>query len=174
MDEFIEENKNITDIADLTFEYNEMEINALKQMAHMRSDFKVRSNFRESNISKKFDGNYHQRSSTAHYMGVAGEYAVAQAVNGFFDPMPKMYGDKNDPDVIVGFSGEIKIAVKTTKYSPPIFKISDLDLVKKATHMALCCFQEPKINIAWIMEKEDFMKRVYRRNFGYGNHYCVN
>ena len=51
MDEFIEENKNITDIADLTFEYNEMEINALKQIAHMRSDFKVRSNFRESNIS---------------------------------------------------------------------------------------------------------------------------
>ena len=31
MDEFIEENKNITNIVDLTFEYNEMEINALKK-----------------------------------------------------------------------------------------------------------------------------------------------
>ena len=56
MDEFIEENKNITDIVDLTLEYNEMEINALKQMAHMRSDFKVRSNFKEGTLSSKFDG----------------------------------------------------------------------------------------------------------------------
>ena len=167
-------NKKITDIKNHVFSFNSMEVEALKKMGHFRSDFKVKANYSDKNMVIGRGNDYFNRSFGIHYMGVAGEYAVASAVNGFFDPMPKKYGDKNAPDVLVGINKEIKIAVKTTKYNPPIFKMYNLELVENCTHMALCCYKEPKLEIAWIKERNEFMEEIYERDFGYGNHFCVD
>ena len=154
--------------------FNEMELNSLKEMAHWRSDHKVKGNYKTQNIYMTTGKNDFQNSFLGHYLGVVGEYGVASVTNGFFDPLPKMKGDKHAPDVIVGFAGEAKIAVKTTKYAPPIFKFKNLEQLGDCTHFAMCCFQEPKLTIAWIRRKEDFLQRIYERDFGRGRTYCVD
>ena len=76
---------------------------------------------------------------------------------------------------------------KANIYSDAIFDIAQQDnsiltwvnfleeLSKLMSDLSVASFfQDPKIRIAWIIDKEDFMKKLYRRNFGYGNHYCVN
>ena len=50
-----------------------MEMEAIKLMAHFRSDHKI-----SDKNSKKYE-----MSLRAHYLGLTGEYAVAKAINGF-------------------------------------------------------------------------------------------
>ena len=149
-------------ILNLVTEYNEMEISALKLMAHFRSDHKIGDQ----------NTKYYQKSIKAHYYGLAGEFAVAKALNGFFDPMPKPEGDLHFGDVIADLDGSIKISVKTTGHTPGIFKIKNIEELDKVSHIALCEYNEPKLKISWIHEKEYFLGSHFVRNFKYGERFC--
>lgn len=113
-------------------------------------------------------------SLEGHLIGIAGEFAVAKEMGGFFDPMPHMQGDRHAADVIVGFRSRMRIAVKTTKYNPPIFKINSLREIQDATHVALCMYQLGNvIEMHWILSVDRFMNEAYEKDFGYGIRKCL-
>lgn len=151
-----------------TFKFDKEEIKALKSMAYWRAKDKV-------NIMSDFPRTLGDSDATfeAHYLGVVGEFAVAKQLNGFFDCMPKIRGDKHKSDVIVGSDGKIRISVKTTKYSPPILKVNHMKEIQDCTHLALCHYAEPELTIYWVKSKEFFLKNKFSKDFGYGPRMCL-
>lgn len=145
------------------------EIEALKIMARWRSDKKT--NMASANLWSGDTDDAEDKNFAGHYLGIAGEFAVAKYMQGFFNPMPCIVGDKHQADVLLTHLGSI--AVKTTKYAPPIFKISSKAEIEHATHVALCCYREPVLEITWIMDTAEFIKQAYVHNFGYGDRICL-
>ena len=147
------------------------EIGALQNLAAWRA--KGKTNISSANLWSKGQSK-DRKNLEGHYLGVVGEFVVARLVNGFFDPMPRVTGDKHSADIVSGLSdNSLRISVKTTKYDPPIFKLNKLNEIDDATHCALCLFQEPILTIHWIKTKEDFLESYYTDDFGYGRRYCL-
>ena len=154
--------ENDFEFESIKFEFNEMELSALKLMAHFRLDHKV----------EEKNSEYYKSKIRAHYFGLAGEYAVAKAVNGFFDPLPKPEGDNHTGDVLADLDGSIRISVKTTGEQPPLFKVKTLLELEKVTHIALCHFYEPMIKIIWLKNKNYLLDNHFERSFSYGDRFC--
>ena len=146
------------------------EIAGLQRLARWRSDPKVERSAKNYKNSAEFSS-AREKSYQAHYLGIAGEYGVAKYLGAFFDPIPRMKGDGHCPDIIWG--GEAKIAVKTTKHEPPIFKINSLKEIQQATDLALCVYNAPILKIVWIKNKEEFLEKKYTRNFNFGTAICL-
>ena len=122
------------------------------------------------------DGSDYEKSLEGHYMGVAGEYAVAEAVKGFADFTPRAEGDKHSADIICRNKQgkECKICVKTTKYKDPIFKANSFKEIEDATHIALCRFVfGVGVEVHWIKSVDSFRSKYYKRDFGYGMKMCL-
>lgn len=152
---------------------NNLEITTLKKLASWRCEGKTHLKTKSLMCSGRKDGSDYDKSFEGHYMGVAGEFAVARYFNGYFDVMPRPEGDKHSSDIVVGRNGDIRISVKTTKYNPPILKLNSTNEILDCTHLALCHFNEPNITIHWVISKNKFMKNMYRKNFGYGERLCL-
>jgi len=150
------------EIENFNIYFNEMEMEAIKLMAHFRSDHKI-----SDKNSKQYE-----ISLRAHYLGLTGEYAVAKAINGFFDPMPKPNGDLHSGDVIADLDGSVRISVKTTTHAPPLYKIKNLEELEQVTHIALCHFNEPSLRIVWLHKKEYLLDSHFERSFDYGDRIC--
>lgn len=146
------------------------EVKSLRIMAKWRSDYKT--GMASANLWSGNSDDADDRNFAGHYLGVTGEYAVAKYTQGFFDPMPLIVGDKHRADILMSHMG--RIAVKTTKWAPPIFKITSKAEITDATHVALCLYKEPMVTIAWIIETEEFLERAYTRDFGYGQRLCLD
>lgn len=106
-----------------------------------------------------------------HFLGVVGEYTVAHYTAGFFDPMPKVTGDRHAPDVVL--SNGDGIAVKTTRYAPAICKVNGPEDVEQASHVALCHYAQRQCRLCWVLPVEDFMSRAFTRDFGHGDRLCL-
>lgn len=146
-----------------TIVFTEEEVTALQRFARWRSDPKIETFTTYTNFTEyvyKKEKSYH-----AHYLGIAGEFAVAQYLGAFFDPIPRIKGDGHKSDVVWG--EDARIAVKTTRHNPPIFKIQHMREIEDATDIALCQYNEPVLKIAWIKSKEEFLENMYLANFGY-------
>lgn len=148
---------------------NSEEISGLQRLARWRSDPKV--DVYCNYMSKTDYSRQKEKSYQFHYLGIVGEFAVARYLGAFFDPIPRMKGDGHKSDVVWG--GNAKIAVKTTKYKPPIYKIEKLKEIEDATDLALCYYKEPFLEISWIKDKKEFLDNMYIDDFGYGNRYCL-
>ena len=129
--------------------------------------------------SGRKNGRDYDKSLEGHYMGVAGEYAVAEEVKGFMDFIPRSQGDKHSADILCrDKAGEsCKISVKTTKYKDPILKVNSLAEIKNATHVALCRYfkegNQEGVEMHWVKSVEEFKKNHYIRDFGYGPKMCL-
>lgn len=143
--------------------FTDIEIKCLEKMAGWRDKGKQNLKSTVRMASTTYEG---------HLMGICGEYAVGKLMGGFFDPMLRKAGDKHSADIIVG--KDLRVAVKTTKYSPPIFKISKYREINDATHVALCLYLVDAIEVHWIMPVESFKKGAYTRDFGWGNRLCMD
>ena len=148
--------------------FNESEIESLKILTTWRCRGKTHLKTKSLMCSGRNNGSDYDKSFEGHYMGIAGEFAVARHLNGYFDVMPKPKGDKHSADIIIGVDGKLRVSVKTTKYSPPILKLNGLHEIKDATHLALCHYQEPKLTIHWVKSKSNFLNNMYKKDFGYG------
>ena len=144
------------------------EINCLKNIAHWRCKGKVNIVTDFNRTLGDYDGTFE-----AHFLGVVGEYIVSKHLNGFFDFMPSIIGDKHKADIIVGIHGDVRIAVKTTKYDPPILKVNHMQEIEDCTHLALCHYKEPKATIHWVKSKNYFLKHKFKQDFGYGERMCL-
>jgi len=154
----------------ITIELNNEEISGVQRLARWRSDPKVEKygkhrNSTELKASKEI-------AYRKNYIGLAGEFAVAQHFGAFFDPIPRMMGDGHQPDLIWG--EKAKIAVKTASYDPPIFKINGLHEIEYSTDLVLCHYKEPFVKIYWIKSKEEFLDKMYTRDFGRGIRLCLD
>ena len=129
--------------------------------------------------SGRKDGSAYDKSLEGHYMGVAGEYAVAEEVKGFMDFIRRSQGDKHSADILCRSQEgkSCKVSVKTTKYKDPILKVNSLAEIKDATHVALCRYfkgdNQEGVEIHWIKSVEEFKKNHYIRDFGYGPKMCL-
>ena len=151
--------------------FTKEEVSGLKRLARWRSDPKVeRFANRVGMPYEKFLAQK-EASYQSHYLGIAGEFGVARYLGAFFDPIPRMEGDGHHPDIVWGETA--KIAVKTTKWNPPIYKVTNLCEIEKATDLALCYYKEPVLTIAWIKTKEEFMEKMYMQDFNRGPRYCL-
>lgn len=152
---------------------NNSEIKALQELASWRCEGKTHLKTKSLMCSGRNGGSDYDKSFEGHYMGIVGEFAVARELNGYFDVMPKPKGDKHSADIVIGVDGKMRISVKTTKYAPPILKLNSLNEIKDASHISLCHFKEPKLTIYWVKTKEKFMKNMYKKDFGYGERFCL-
>ena len=153
--------------------FNKLEIEALKTLASWRCEGKTHLKTEALMCAGKEGATDYDKSFEGHYLGVAGEFAVARHLNGFFDMMPKPKGDKHNADIIVGLNGKLRVSVKTTKYSPPILKLNSLKEIDDASHLALCHYAEPTLSIFWVKSKKNFLNKMYKRDFGYGERLCL-
>jgi hypothetical protein len=155
------------------FILSNQEIKSLQTLTAWRCRGKTHLKTKSLMCSGRKDGSDYDKSFEGHYMGIAGEFVVARYLNGYFDVMPRPKGDKHSADVVSGVDGKLRVSVKTTKYSPPILKLNSLDEIKDATHIALCHFNEPNVTIHWIKSKNNFLKNMYKKDFGYGERLCL-
>ena len=148
----------------------DMDVRILRGLAKLKSgSFEDKAHSPKAKLWSKGNTD-EEKNFRGHYLGVVGEYVFAKMKGGFFDPVPKKYGDKNLPDVIVGTAG---IAVKTTPYYPPIFKIMDTDQIVKSKYIALCYFDgDRKVILTGHVSVDEFMEKHYKRDFGYGETMC--
>ncbi len=150
---------------------SKQEIDTLKILATWRANGKT--NLASANLWSP-GSDKKSKSLEGHYLGVVGEYVVAKLTNGFFDPIPRMAGDKHSADIVSGFDqSAVRISVKTTRYDPPIFKLNGLHEIKDATHCCLCLYKEPTVTVYWIVSKSKFLDKMYRQDFGYGERLCL-
>ena len=151
-----------------TYTLSPQEMGVLKALAESRGTHKadwgqrfVPSTNKNSNI---------EVSVRSHTVGLIGEYVSAKLVKGYFDFMPSFLGDHDRSDIIVGRRGA-RIAVKTTVYSPPHLKLTDLKEIEDCTHISLCLYQEPKLTVQWVRPKEWFLSNYHMKDYGYGTRY---
>ena len=151
----------------------------LDSVARSRAKGKTHLKTKSLMCSGRKNGSDYDKSLEGHYMGVAGEYAVAEEVKGFMDFIPRSQGDKHSADILCrDKAGEsCKISVKTTKYKDPILKVNSLAEIKNATHVALCRYfkegNQEGVEMHWVKSVEEFKKNHYIRDFGYGPKMCL-
>ena len=151
----------------------------LDGVARSRAKGKTHLKTKSLMCSGRKDGSAYDKSLEGHYMGVAGEYAVAEEVKGFMDFIPRAEGDKHSADILCrNKEGKsCRISVKTTKYKDPILKVNSLAEIKDATHVALCRYfkdnQRDGVEIYWVKPIGEFKKNHYIRDFGYGPKMCL-
>lgn len=158
--------------------FSENELKFIKRVAEERAEGKTHLKTKSLMCAGRKDGSDYEKSLEGHYMGVAGEYAVAEAVKGFADFTPRAKGDKHSADVICRNKQgkECRICVKTTKYKDPIFKANSFKEIEDSTHVALCRYFNTKhegVEIHWIKSVDSFKKKHYKRDFGYGMKMCL-
>ena len=159
--------------------FNSNERIFLDGVARSRAEGKTHLKTKSLMCSGRKDGSAYDKSLEGHYMGVAGEYAVAKEVKGFMDFILRSQGDKQSADVLCrNREGKsCKVSVKTTKYKDPILKVNSLTEIEDATHVALCrYFKESNkegVEIHWIKPVEEFKKNHYIKDFGYGPKMCL-
>ena len=151
----------------------------LDSVARSRAEGKTHLKTKSLMCSGRKDDSAYDKSLEGHYMGVAGEYAVAEEVKGFMDFIRRSQGDKHSADVLCRSreGKNCKVSVKTTKYKDPILKVNSLTEIEDATHVALCrYFKESNregVEIHWIKPVEEFKKNHYIKDFGYGPKMCL-
>ena len=159
--------------------FNSNERIFLDGVARSRAEGKTHLKTKSLMCSGRKDGSAYDKSLEGHYMGVAGEYAVAKEVKGFMDFIRRSQGDKHSADILCrNREGKsCKVSVKTTKYKDPILKVNSLTEIEDATHVALCrYFKESNkegVEIHWIKPVEEFKKNHYIKDFGYGPKMCL-
>ena len=154
-------------------EFKPEEIKTIRTLAQLRSKHKANWSLEDTYWNKTPGHTNEEKSFQSHYLGMCGEYGVSMMVNGRFDFIPRFLGDHDQADVLIGPSGQYRIAVKTTRYNPPIFKLTKLKEIEDATHLASCHYKEPVLTIQWIVSKTYFLSNMYVDSFGYGNRYCM-
>ena len=159
--------------------FDQSECIFLDKVARERAKGKTHLKTKSLMCAGRKDGSAYDKSLEGHYMGVAGEYAIAEEVKGFMDFIARLDGDKHSADIICrNKEGKgCKISVKTTKYKDPILKVNSLDEIKDATHVALCRYFKDLgregIEIHWVKSVEEFKENHYIRDFGYGPKMCL-
>ncbi len=151
----------------------------LDQIATSRAAGKTHLKTKSLMCSGRKSGSDYDKSLEGHYMGVAGEYAIAEEVGGFMDCIPRAQGDKHSADIICrNKKGErCRISVNTTKYKDPILKVNCLKEIEDSTHVALCRYFKSSdregVEIHWVKSLDDFITNHFIRNFGYGDKMCL-
>lgn len=159
--------------------FDESERVFLDSIARSRAKGKTHLKTKSLMCAGRKDGSAYDKSLEGHYMGVAGEYALAEELKGFMDFIPRSEGDKHAADILCRDKDgkNCKVSVKTTKYKDPILKVNSLAEIKDATHIALCrYFKEPNqegVEMHWVKSVEEFEKSHYIRDFGYGPKMCL-
>jgi len=159
--------------------FNQSELKFVESLAVLRAGGKTYLKSSKLMCARREDNSAYDKNLQGHYMGVAGEYAVAEEVKGFMDFIHRPRGDKHLADITCrDREGRLcRISVKTTKYKDPILKLNSLDEIKDATHVANCrLFNDSRgqgVEMHWIKTKEEFIKKMNVRNFGYGKRLCL-
>jgi len=159
--------------------FTKNELDFIEKVAAGRAEGKTYLKSSKLMCSGRDDGSDYDKNLEGAFMGVAGEYAVAEQVKGFADFIQRPDGDKHQADIICRDSkGALsRISVKTTKYSPPILKLNSKREIKDATHIANCRYFNDErgrgVEMYWIKSKEEFLNKMKIKNFGYGDRLCL-
>lgn len=174
----------------MIIKFSDEELNLIKQVAHLRNDPKEGSvnNYRIDESR----GDY-----AIHCQGVAGELAVAKALNIEIDSRAILHGDGGIIDLKLPDSRTIQVKYRNfSDRSKEVYLYwNHLDLEKRKPPTCSCCHKKVRrsevfladigtmvvphtpgraVEIMGYVTKEDFLKKYTIQNFGYGNRYAIS
>ena len=108
----------------------------------------------------------------ADFLGVMGEYAVSKYLKIPMDTEVNLQGDGGEIDL---WLGDWSIQVKSTKYESGRLVFNSLDEAKALIDvLTICNIKEKTVNIVGYISNKELMKRIYKKDLGFGIRYCVN
>tara|TARA_R100000951_G_C2511470_1_gene140574 strand:+ start:24 stop:548 length:525 start_codon:yes stop_codon:yes gene_type:complete len=105
-------------------------------------------------------------------LGVMGEYAVSKALKIPFDTEVNLKGDGGETDL---YLGEWSIQVKATKYNNGRLVFNTVEEMKSLIDvLTICDLKTKTVNIAGYISHKEMIKKMYKKNLGFGDRYCIN
>ena len=105
-------------------------------------------------------------------LGVMGEYAVAKVLKIPIDTQINLNGDGGEVDL---WLGGWSIQVKATKYNNGRLVFNTLEEIKSLIDvLTICDLKSKSVNIVGYISHKDMLKKMYKKDLGFGDRYCVN
>jgi hypothetical protein len=115
---------------------------------------------------------HHKSDFETHLIGIMGEYAVAKHFGIKVDNTVSLSGDDKVTDLTIS-GRRVQVKARLPQRPPLYLYFNSLTLFRADRAVCACVVSPATVQICGWMDREDFVAKCQKLNFGYGDRYGV-